>query len=125
MTLQPITQLEVPPYLIDAENRRVTVDGKPVQLTSKEFELAWMLFSHVGSVQSRTQLLAKLWPHAQQWETRTVDTHISRVRRKLDIGEHRGWKLSTRYGFGYCLERVPMRARGMAPRGAMVAPAAG
>lgn len=116
MTLQPITQLDAPPYLIDAENRRVMLEGQPIQLTSKEFELAWMLFSHVGSVQSRTQLLAKLWPHAQQWETRTVDTHVSRVRRKLDISERRGWKLSTRYGFGYCLERVPMPVRALASR---------
>jgi DNA-binding response OmpR family regulator len=86
------------------------LDGEPVRLTRKEFEVACLLFDNIGAAQSRAQLLEKLWRHAQQWDTRTIDTHVSRVRRKLDIGPHRGWQISTIYGFGYRLERVRPRA---------------
>jgi two-component system response regulator RegX3 len=98
------------PYAIDHSNHCMLLDGEPVRLTRKEFEVACLLFDNIGAAQSRAQLLEKLWRHAQQWDTRTIDTHVSRVRRKLDIGPHRGWQISTIYGFGYRLERVRPRA---------------
>ena len=105
-------QIETPaindttPYAIDHSNHCMLLNGDPVRLTRKEFEVACLLFGNIGAAQSRAHLLEKLWRHAQQWDTRTIDTHVSRVRRKLDIGPHRGWQISTIYGFGYRLERV-------------------
>lgn len=106
MSIDTRTLTEISPYAIDHDKHCVMVDGAPVKLTRKEFEVACLLFSNIGAAQSRNQLLQKLWQHAQHWDTRTIDTHVSRVRRKLDIGPHRGWQISTIYGYGYRLERV-------------------
>jgi DNA-binding response OmpR family regulator len=105
-----LPRTDTAPYAIDHDNHCMLLDGEPVRLTRKEFEVACLLFDNIGAAQSRAQLLEKLWRHAQQWDTRTIDTHVSRVRRKLDIGPHRGWQISTIYGFGYRLERVRPRA---------------
>ncbi len=104
-----LPRTDTAPYAIDHSNHCMLLDGEPVRLTRKEFEVACLLFDNIGAAQSRAQLLEKLWRHAQQWDTRTIDTHVSRVRRKLDIGPHRGWQISTIYGFGYRLERVRPR----------------
>lgn len=74
-------------------------------LTEKEFELAVFLFQHLGRVFSRGHLLDAIWRGQHSTSTRTVDTHISRLRRKLQLTDTRGFRLASTYGSGYRLER--------------------
>jgi len=99
-------QLDVDPYTIDLKSRRITVDGEEIELTQKEFDLASFLFQHPGRVLSRGHILESVWGQSSAITTRTVDTHISRLRNKLDLGPGKGWKLSAIYQHGYRLERV-------------------
>lgn len=83
---------------------RVTVEGEAVELTRREFELALFLFRHAGSLVSRQHVLRDLWGiKGDSVYTRTVDTHISRIRKKLGLSGTYGWKLSSVYQRGYRL----------------------
>jgi DNA-binding response OmpR family regulator len=77
-----------------------------VELTQKEFELAAFLFRNVGRMLSRGHILESVWGHGPELTTRTVDTHISRVRTKLELNPDHGWRLSAIYHFGYRLESL-------------------
>lgn len=96
--------VEFAPYRFDRANRTVIKDGQPVQLTSKEYELAEFLFRNTGRLLSRGHILESVWGQRADLNTRTVDTHVSLIRQKLDIGAHNGWQLSTIYRHGYRLE---------------------
>ena len=93
-------------YAINQDQRTITVDGKPVELTQKEYELACYMLLHPGKLLSRVHLLEKLWGLNADVDTRTVDTHVSRIRRKLGIGPERGWQIVPVYGYGYRIERL-------------------
>jgi DNA-binding response OmpR family regulator len=69
------------------ESREVTVDGRPVELTSKEFDLLAYLMENAGIVCSRELLLDRVWGMDYPGGTRTVDVHVAQVRRKLDRPE--------------------------------------
>jgi len=94
-----------PPYVFDIRENTVTMNGVPVSITQKEFDLAFFLFENAGALVSRVNILDKVWGHAGEIETRTVDAHISKVKKKLQIEPQNGWKISTIYGYGYRLER--------------------
>jgi len=95
-------------YEFDLERRTVRIDGQPVDLTQKEYELAVHLFRHPGALMPRAELLQRIWGPAVGVNTRTVDTHASRVRRKLRLDSgSAGWRLAPVYGSGYRLEAVP------------------
>ncbi len=98
--------LEYPPYIINMDQRQFTVEGEMVELTRKEFELAVLLFNNIGRLLSRSFLMDKVWGTTVELNTRTVDTHISRVRNKLGIRPERGWRLSAVYHHGYRLEHA-------------------
>ena len=68
---------------VDVKRRAVTVDGEPVILTYKEFELLCYLLENRGVVLSRDQILTKIWDYNYSGETRTVDVHIRTLRQKL------------------------------------------
>ena len=93
-------------YDIDMERRSIAVNGKPVELTQKEFELACYMFQTPGKLLSRVHLLEKLWGLNADVDTRTVDTHVSRIRRKLAIAPEHGWQIIPVYGWGYRIEKV-------------------
>lgn len=93
-------------YEVDNERRSIAVEGKPVELTQKEFELACYMFEHPGKLLSRVHLLDKLWGVSANVDTRTVDTHVSRIRRKLAIAPEHGWQIFPVYGWGYRIEKV-------------------
>lgn len=93
-------------YEIDNERRSIAVDGKAAELTQKEFELACYMFNSPGKLLSRVHLLEKLWGLNADVDTRTVDTHVSRIRRKLGIAPERGWQIFPVYGWGYRIEKV-------------------
>ena len=83
---------------MDVEKHEVLVDGKPVTLTYKEFELLCYLMENEGIVLSRDRLLSKIWGYDFDGETRTVDVHIRTLRQKL--GEQ-GSLVKTVRGVGY------------------------
>jgi two-component system response regulator RegX3 len=93
-------------YEIDPERRNISVEGQTIDLTQKEYELATYMFQHPGKLLSRVHLLEKLWGINAEIDTRTVDTHVSRIRRKLAIGPERGWQIIPVYGWGYRIENV-------------------
>ena len=98
------TVLDHPPYRLDFAERRAYLDGAPVDLTPKEFEVAWLLFRNLGRLTSRGHLLEAAWGHGDEVTTRTVDSHVSRMRSKLDLRPERGFRLVSVYGYGYRLE---------------------
>lgn len=84
--------------IIDTERHRTTVRGNDVTLTATEFRLLHLLMSRIGKVLSREELLTHVWNYSANVETRTVDTHIRRLREKLDLD---GNMIKTVRGVGY------------------------
>ena len=97
--------LEFQPYSLHRGTRSVTLEGESIDVTQKEFELTLFLFKNVGRILSRGYILETVWGQSAELNTRTVDTHISRLRRKLNINEDKGWRLTSIYQHGYRLER--------------------
>lgn len=92
------------PYFIDTRLREVKLDGEVVEMTQKEYELTLFLFKNIGRVISRGHLLEMVWGTSSQINTRTVDTHISRLRTKLKLDDQEFWQLTSVYRHGYRLE---------------------
>ncbi len=99
-------RLRIGPYEIDSRGRRIRYRNEPVHLTDKEFELARFLFHNLGRVLTREQILASVWGYETDVNTRTVDTHISRIRKKLHLVPENGWRLGSIYHQGYRLEQL-------------------
>ena len=91
---------------VDSRSRQVTLDGTDVAMTQKDFELAVFLLRNLGRLLSRGHILEAVWGQSAKLNTRTVDTHISRIRGKLQLTPENGWRLSAVYHRGYRLERV-------------------
>jgi two-component system response regulator RegX3 len=102
----PIGELKLGAYEIDLQNREIRVGGKAIELTQKEYELATYMFQHPGRLLSRVHLLDAIWGLQAEIDTRTVDTHVSRLRRKLNIGPANGWEIVSIYGYGYRMETI-------------------
>lgn len=90
--------------MIDLDKYAVTVNGSEVPLTKKEVELLWTLAKNSSKVFSRDNLLDSLWGYDYYGDSRTVDSHIKRMRAKLDMFEHPGWEIKTIWGVGYRFE---------------------
>ncbi len=93
-------------FEVDVTRHRLTLDGNAITLTQKEFDLSVYLFQNPGKLLSRDHLLNKIWGLNTEVDTRTVDTHISRLRKKLLLDGSKGWKLTPIYGYGYRFDRV-------------------
>jgi two-component system, OmpR family, phosphate regulon response regulator PhoB len=89
------------PVAIDTERHMVTVDGDEIVLTTTEFKLLFTLADRIGRLQSRELLLTDVWGYNYAGDTRTVDTHVTRLRTKLGAA---GGMIKTVRGFGYKLE---------------------
>lgn len=90
--------------MIDLDKYAVTVNDSEVPLTKKEVELLWTLAKNSSKVFSRDNLLDSLWGYDYYGDSRTVDSHIKRMRAKLDKFEHSGWEIKTIWGVGYRFE---------------------
>ena len=90
--------------VIDVDSHEVYVDNEPVTLTALEFKLLRQLVDRRGRVQSRDQLLSDVWGYSTDVTTRTVDTHIKRLREKLGA---MGKYVQTIRGVGYKFSRTP------------------
>ena len=102
----PRDVLRVGEFEIDMERRVIARNDVPVDLTQKDFDLAVFLFRNVGNLVSRGHILESVWGRNPDLNTRTVDTHISRLRTKLGLVPEKGWRLTAIYQHGYRLEQV-------------------
>ena len=91
-------QLRAGPIFLDEERHEVRVNGRPVEVTATEFRLLTLLMERRGRVQTREQLLDNVWNYECDMETRTVDTHVRRLREKLGEGAD---LIETVRGVGY------------------------
>lgn len=98
--------LEFANLSVDLKNRLVLRDGERVTLTPKTYNLAVFLLSNSGQLLSRAHLLEQIWGHEKSGTTRTLDTHISRLRTVLGLTPEFGWQLQSVYQHGYRLDRI-------------------
>lgn len=89
--------------VIDRARHIVEIDGEPVDLSLKEFELLYYLAKSRGIVHSRDLLLEKIWGYDYEGETRTVDVHVSNLRKKLEKDNKTPVSIETVRGIGYKL----------------------
>ena len=89
---------------INMDDYVVTIDGGNISLTKKEIELLWTLATNKNKVFSRENLLNSLWGYDYFGDSRTVDSHIKRLRAKLDEFDHKKWQIKTIWGVGYKFE---------------------
>ena len=86
------------------ESGFVSVGKKQVILTKKELEILWLLLENKEKIFSRDNLLNSLWGYDYYGDNRTVDSHIKRLRAKLDAEPHPNWQIKTVWGMGYKFE---------------------
>ena len=99
--------MSVAPYTLSASQNSISLRDETISLTNKEFELAAFLFRNAGKVVSRSHILEAIWGiENKAVSTRKVDTHVSRLRKKLKLGEENGWVLAAIYQHGYRMESV-------------------
>jgi len=104
--VQEETVIDRSPYQLDLNTHTFSCRGEVIPLTQKEFDLALFMFQNVGRILSRAHILDSVWGRNPEINTRTVDIHISRLRKKLELSAENGWKLSGIYNHGYRLERA-------------------
>ncbi len=96
--------LRIGNYVLDSSQRCISLHGKRIELTGREFDVAAFLLRNTGRVVSR-DLLAKLaWGREIDSTSRTIDTHIYRIRQKLFAEPENGLRLRTIYTHGYRLD---------------------
>jgi len=100
------THLSFPPFEIDTQRGEIQRNGTRIELTPKEFELAVVLFRNIGRLMSRGHLQESVWGRSGDLATRTVDTHVSQVRKKLDLRPENGFRVAPIYNYGYRLEQI-------------------
>ncbi|MGC8461046.1 MAG: response regulator [Candidatus Dormibacteria bacterium] len=98
---QPKDKFEFPGLTIDLGRRQVYRDGEEIPLTLTEFNLLALLASRPGQVMSRAELLRKVWGYEVEIETRTVDAHVYRLRRKIEPDAEKPTYVHSVPGIGY------------------------
>ncbi len=91
------------PFRFDKNSLKFYLDGEPVELTSTEFKLLLFLTERAGKPQDRNDLLRTVWGYSDEVHSRTLDTHMKRLRHKL--GEHAAMVETVR-GIGYCVSSL-------------------
>jgi DNA-binding response OmpR family regulator len=87
--------------IIDSEKRKVTLYGKAIELTAKEFDLLVQFAKHPGRVYSRSQLLDLVWGYGHDGYEHTVNSHINRLRAKIEENPAKPLYILTVWGIGY------------------------
>ncbi len=96
--------LHIGSLFIDLDNALVKIGDQAVSLTKKELEILYTLAENCGTLFSRETLLSHLWGYDYYGDSRTVDSHVKRLRAKLDAIPHDGWQVKTIWGLGYKFE---------------------
>lgn len=94
------------PFQINTQQRAIKLHGEPLTLTDKDFDLTLFLFQNQGRLLTRDMLLERVWGMASDINTRTVDTHMSRLRRRMGLNPENGFRIKTIYQRGYRLEAM-------------------
>ncbi len=97
----PAKKIKVNDVTVDTNKRRVTVGGKNIELTNKEYELFMLLLTAGGDVVSRDEILSRLWDTNFYGDTKTIDVHIRRLREKLNDDPAHPKYIATVWGVGY------------------------
>ncbi len=97
-------RLEAPGLTVDLDSYEVSIQGEPVRLTKRETDMLFTLLEGRTRVFTRENLLDLLWGQDYYGDARTVDSHIKRLRSKLDAYDHPGWEIKTIRGVGYKFE---------------------
>jgi DNA-binding response OmpR family regulator len=94
------------PFRVDTQRRVITLRNKVMTLTDKDFDLTLFLFKNQDRLLTRDMLLERVWGVSRDINTRTVDTHMSRLRRRLGLNPENGFRIKTIYQRGYRLEAM-------------------
>ncbi|KEZ01948.1 transcriptional regulator [Burkholderia sp. MSh2] len=100
------SRIEVGAYVLNPLLRTITLHGKVVDLTAKEYALACCLFGNLGNVVSRDSLSTLAWGRTLDGSSRSLDTHIYRLRQKLALRPENGMQLNAVYTHGYRLDMI-------------------
>ena len=99
-------QLQFGPYIFETRPGRLLKDGAVIDVTHKEFYLALLFFRNIGRPLSRAYIHEAVWIRETAVPSRTMDTHVSRVRNKLQLRPENGFRLVPVYSYGYRLEKL-------------------
>jgi DNA-binding response OmpR family regulator len=99
-------QLTFGPYVFETRPGRLLMDGAVIDVTHKEFYLALLFFRNIGRPLSRAYIHESVWIRETDVPSRTMDTHVSRVRNKLQLKPENGFRLVPVYSYGYRLEKL-------------------
>jgi DNA-binding response OmpR family regulator len=101
------------PYHFSPLTNTICLHGEPVRLKQREYELALLLFRNVGRLLSREHLMQAIWGRELGTRSRSLDTHVSRLRVQLALRPENGVVLASVYGLGYRLEFLPDEIAGL------------
>jgi DNA-binding response OmpR family regulator len=97
-------------HIFDLSVKQVELRGKSIPLTQKEFDLALFFFRNLARPLSRSHILEVVWKQDVDLFSRTMDTHVSLIRSKLELRPPNGYALTPIYSYGYRLEKVEVEA---------------
>ncbi|PIF93170.1 DNA-binding response OmpR family regulator [Acidovorax sp. 62] len=106
------------PYRFDPDKRSLLLNDVEVDLKNREYELALFMFRNAGRLLSRAHLREVVWGETSEAPSRSLDTHVSRLRSKLDLNPANGYVVSAIYGMGYRLDAVDPHAAHHSPQDA-------
>jgi len=101
--------MEFGPYRFIPDSRTLLISGRPVELKNREYDLALFLFQNAGRLLSRDHLREIIWGQSADVISRSLDTHISRLRSQLELRPSNGYIVTAVYGVGYRFEAVSPR----------------
>ncbi|MEB5965710.1 MULTISPECIES: response regulator transcription factor [Comamonas] len=102
LTVQSV--LDFGPYRFLTTTNGIEMEGRPVEVTHREYTLALTLFQNQGRLLSRDHLREVVWGHNAEVQSRSLDTHVSRLRNLLNLRAGRPYAISAVYGYGYRLD---------------------
>lgn len=98
--------LEVDCFRVDTQTRTIYRDDRQLELTAKDFDLSVLFLRNIGRLLSRGHIREMVWGSNAVVTSRTLDTHVSRIRNKLGLTPEHHWRLSAVYRYGYRLEQL-------------------
>jgi DNA-binding response OmpR family regulator len=104
--------IELSGFTLDRETSRFSYQGVPIEITPREFTMAWLLFSSPGVYISRETIGAAIWGVGSEIAGRTIEQHVYKLRKKLQLGAERGVSIRTAYSHGYRLELAGQVSKG-------------
>ena len=103
---RPPQAMDLGSLRIDCQTRSAWLDDSLVHLTAKDFDLSVLFLQNIGRLLSRGRIREAVWGPKAAISSRTLDTHVCRIRNRLRLMPHDGWRLTAVYGHGYCLRQI-------------------